>query len=357
MANSAPLSASDIRQAQTTHANLRERDLAAKLEISEAQLLAANVGRGVTRIIADLDRVAPLLERVGEVMALTRNDSCVIEKTGAYADFQGGAHAGMVLNGEMDLRMFPRHWVHGFAVEKPLKDGGIRRSIQIFDAAGDAVHKVFLQGEARLADWQAVVAELRLEDQADSLEVAPRSPVEPAKGDPEQAVALRAAWDEITDTHQFVQMVRKQKLNRLGAYRIAGAPYVRPLATNVVTTLLEQAAETALPIMVFVGNMGCIEIHTGPIKTVKPMGPWINVLDPRFNLHLRADHIAEVWQVTKSTKRGDAVSVEAFDKHGMLILQMFGVLAEPEAAETWNRMVFALEGLETPAAHIQAEPA
>lgn len=345
MANTAPLSASDIRQAQITDANLRERDLAAKLNISEAQLLAANTGDGVTRIAADLERVAAQLERFGEVMALTRNESCVIEKTGEYANFRAGAHAGMVLNGEMDLRMFPRHWVHGFAVEKPLKDGGIRRSIQIFDAAGDAVHKVFLRDESRLANWETAVETLRLEDQSDTLEVEPRSPVEPAKGSPEQAEALRAAWDEMTDTHQFVQMVRKQKVNRLGAYRIAGAPYVRPLQTSVVTTLLEQAAETGLPIMVFVGNMGCIEIHTGPIKTVKPMGPWMNVLDPRFNLHLRADHIAEVWQVTKSTKRGDAVSVEAFDKHGMLILQMFGVLAEPAAAEEWNRMVFALDGL------------
>ncbi|MCA0873553.1 hemin-degrading factor [Seohaeicola saemankumensis] len=334
-----------IRTARQDNPKLRERDLADQLEISEAQLLAAHVGQGVTRIDADMGRVMPALSRLGEVMALTRNASCVIEKTGVYDNYTGGPHAGLVVNGEIDLRMFPRHWVHGFAVEKPLEDGGLRRSVQIFDAAGDAVHKVFLRDSSRVGEWDGLVAGLRLADQSDTLAVGPRAPVEPAKGDADKADRLRAEWDKITDTHQFLQMVRKLKMNRLGAYRIAGAPYVRALAPGAVDDMLQQVAGSGLPIMAFVGNMGCIEIHTGPVNTLKPMGPWLNVLDPRFNLHLRGDHIAEVWQVTKATKRGDAVSIEAFDRDGMLIVQFFGVLAEPEAAAKWNALVFALEGL------------
>jgi putative hemin transport protein len=58
------------------------------------------------------------------------------------------------------------------------------------------------------------------------------------------------------------------------------------------------------------------------------MGPWFNVLDPYFNLHLRADKVAQVWLVRKPTKRGDAISVEAFDRDGHLILQIFGKRAE-----------------------------
>jgi putative hemin transport protein len=58
------------------------------------------------------------------------------------------------------------------------------------------------------------------------------------------------------------------------------------------------------------------------------MGPWQNVLDPGFNLHLRRDHIAEVWAVDKPTQRGPAISVEAFDAEGGLILQIFGLRKE-----------------------------
>ena len=58
------------------------------------------------------------------------------------------------------------------------------------------------------------------------------------------------------------------------------------------------------------------------------MGPWQNVLGPRFNLHLRLDQVHEVWLVDKPTKRGTAQSIEAFDAEGGLILQMFGYRKE-----------------------------
>ena len=340
------LTAAAIRAAKDETPKLRERDLADQLGISEAQLLAAQVGQGVTRISADMDRLIPQLNGLGEVMALTRNNSCVIEKVGIYDGYRGGPHAALVVNDEIDLRMFPRHWKHGFAVEKQLEDGSVRRSIQIFDAAGDAVHKVFLRENSILEVWDQLVEDLTLTDQSDTLEVKPRAEIDHAKGDPDKADRLRAEWDKITDTHQFLQMVRKLKMNRLGAYRMAGAPYVRQLPPAAVNTLLERAAETALPIMIFVGNMGCIEIHTGPIEKLKQMGPWQNVLDPRFNLHLRSDHIAEVWQATKSTRRGDAISVEAFDRDGALIAQFFGVLADPAAAYRWNELVLGLDGVQ-----------
>ncbi|MFY2823535.1 hemin-degrading factor [Ruegeria sp. MALMAid1280] len=338
-------SPSEIRTARFEQPKLRERDLADQLGITEAQLVAAHVGHGVTRFSPDMDQLMPLVTRLGEVMALTRNESCVIEKVGIYDDYRGGPHAALVVNHEIDLRMFPRHWVHGFAVSKTLEDGFVRRSLQIFDAAGDAVHKIFLRDSSVTEEWDAVIEALKLPDQSDALAVSPRAEVEPAKVDPEKVDRLRSDWDGITDTHQFLQMVRRLKLNRLGAYRMAGAPYVRPLETSAVDIVLNKAAESDLPIMVFVGNQGCIEIHTGPIKEVKQMGPWLNVLDPGFNLHLRSDHIAEVWQATKATKRGDAISVEAFDAEGALILQIFGVLAEPKSAEAWNRLVWSLDAL------------
>jgi putative hemin transport protein len=57
---------------------------------------------------------------MGEVMALTRNESCVHERRGVYSDYRTGAIAAMVLDPEIDLRIFPAHWVHAFAVvEEP----------------------------------------------------------------------------------------------------------------------------------------------------------------------------------------------------------------------------------------------
>lgn len=314
-----PADASELRAAIAEHPLLRTRDLADRLDVPEAALLAARVGHGAVRIAAGPDALIPAVEELGEVMALTRNENSVHERVGTYAGFQSGAHAAMVLGPEIDLRIFPAHWVHAFAVT------GDRRSLQVFDAAGDAVHKVHLRTASDAAAFDRLVAALALPEQSDAIPAfAPRAPGEPARTRPEQTEELRARWARLTDTHQFLGLVRKLKMNRLGAYRSVGAPMAEPLARTAVTDLLHGAALAAIDVMIFVGNAGCIQIHTGTIEQIVPKGPWINVLDPRFNLHLRADHVAEVWRVEKPTRHGPALSVEAFDAEGRLVCQIFG---------------------------------
>lgn len=345
MTDQAIKSAAQIRSAKAENPKTRDRDLADKLGIPEAQLVAAFVGIDATRIAAHPDEIMPLLTGLGEVMALTRNRSCVIEKVGIFDNYRSGKHAAMVLNDAIDTRMFPSHWVTAFAVERQT-DTGIRRSIQVFDAAGDAIHKVFLRDDSDLEHWQVIVAELETGDQSQSLKCAPRKPVEVAKSNPEKLDILRLEWAKMTDTHQFMRLTSKLRMNRLGAYRSVGAPFVRPLEPGAVNDMLEAVQASGTEIMVFVGNMGCIEIHGGPIETLRAMGPWQNVMDPEFNLHLRSDHIAEVWAVEKPTQRGPAISVEVFDAEGALIFQVFGRKTETlDSRPAWAEIVAGLQSL------------
>jgi putative hemin transport protein len=315
-----PLSPADLRQARADNPKMRAYDLAAKLGVTEAALVAAQVdGAQVVRIDPTLDRLIPQVQTLGEVMALTRNRSVVHERHGVYQDWHPGPHAAMVLGAEIDLRMFPKHWVHGFVIRS-----GPRPSIQIFDAAGDGVHKIFLGQDSGSAALDRLVADLRLDDQGDSIMLAPRAAVEPAQSRPDRAGDLRRDWADLTDTHQFLRVVSRLKMNRLGAYRVVGQPWAEALAPQAVADIFYKTAQQDVPIMLFVGNQGCIQIHGGAIERVEPMGPWLNVLDPRFNLHLRMDHVAEVWLVAKPTRHGLAHSIEAFDADGALILQLFG---------------------------------
>jgi len=270
----------------------------------------------------------------------------VHEKVGVYDNYHSGNHAAMVLNGAIDLRMFPSHWKHAFLVEKESGDA-VRRSVQVFDAAGDAVHKIFVREEAGFQQWDRARTDMAIADQSETVDVTPRAPTEAAKATPDKADILRKEWARMTDTHQFMRLTSKLKMNRLGAYRIAGAPFVRPLEIGSVDTTLNTLAGSDVEVMVFTGNKGCIQIHNGPIETLKAMGPWQNVMDPAFNLHLRLDHIAEVWAVDKPTQRGPAVSVEAFDAAGGLILQMFGVGKEGnDHRPAWQDVVATLPTLE-----------
>ena len=106
--------------------------------------------------------------------------------------------------------------------------------------------------------------------------------------------------------------------------RLAPPGFVRPVANTSIDTILTAAAASELPIMIFVGNPGCIQIHTGPVTNITPMGPWQNVLDPGFNLHLRRDHVAHAWVVEKPTDDGIVTSLELFDAKGDTIAMLFG---------------------------------
>lgn len=336
----------EIRSYRAEHSRMRERDLADKLNISEAQLIAAYCGAGTVRVDAHPDKIMGAAQTMGEVMALTRNPSCVNEKVGVYDNYHPGPHASMVLTEDIDLRIFPSRWKHAFMVEKET-DAGTRRSLQVFDAAGDAVHKIFLRDGSNVAAFDRAKTELRLADQSQTLAVSAREPDEVPKENIEKLDILQKEWARMTDTHQFMRLTSKLKMNRLGAYRIAGEPFARALVPTAVDDMLRKVAASALEIMVFTGNRGCIQIHSGPIETLKSMGPWQNVLDPRFNLHLRLDHIAEVWAVDKPTQRGPAVSVEAFNADGGLILQVFGVGKEGrDCRPAWGKLVAGLEGLD-----------
>ncbi len=341
------LTPDEIRATRAAHTHLRDRDFADKFGLAEAQLVAAFVGQGVTPIAPHPDDVIGIAMSLGEVMALTRNQSCVHEKIGEYGNYRSGQHAAMVLNGEIDLRFFPSHWCHAFMVERETEQG-VRRSLQVFDAAGDAVHKIFLRDESAVPAWDAAKLEKAIDGVGPQLRVAARVPTETAKGDPGKADVLRQEWSKMTDTHQFIRLVSKLKMNRLGAYRMAGSPFVRRLETGAIDTLLHRVQAAALEAMVFVGNRGCIQIHSGLIDTLRPMGPWQNVMDPRFNLHLRLDQIAEVWAVNKPTKTGPAISVEAFDADGGLIMQTFGIGFEGRNNRpAWNDLVENLPTLQS----------
>lgn len=328
----------EIRAARSGNPKMRERDLAAQLGISEAELVAAYCGDGVLRLEPRANDLLAGLEAVGEVMALTRNESAVHEKIGVYDKVVTGTHNAMALGKDIDLRIFPKAWAYGFDVEK--RDGDtIRRSLQFFDATGEAVHKVHLRPASNLYAYQKLVSQLESANQDAALDVSPRS----AGGGSEAADApvdvadLRERWSKLTDIHQFFGMLRTLKLDRRQAVRLVGTDYAWKLDNSAVGSMLHHAAADALPIMCFVGNGGCIQIHSGPIANIKPMGPWINVLDESFHLHLRLDHIEETWAVRKPTKDGHVTSIEAYGADGEMIIQFFGQRHEGDRErEDWR---------------------
>lgn len=338
------LAPEEIRRLRAAHPEMRERDFARLHKISEAQLVAAFVGEGVVRLRPDVKTFLEQADTLGEVMSLTRNDSAVHEKIGPFENARYNLHASIVLGEQIDLRIFPAKWHSAFAVERTDKAGEVKRSLQFFDPAGDAVLKLHLRPASNLAAYADLVIALRENEQSQNVEPLPVDDSEVRADAPVGSPAeLRAAWEQLTDTHQFFPMLKRLNLSRHQAVTTIAEDYAWPLDLGATQAMFEGAKGTGLPLMVFIGNRGCIQIHSDPIERVEMIGPWLNVMDPTFHMHLRLDHITEVWAVRKPTKDGHVTSIEAFGADNKLIVQFFGQRQEgTDERAAWRSLVEAL---------------
>jgi len=307
-------------QLKETQPKLRIRDAAKQLGVSEAALLATGVGQNVTRLEGDWKQFLIEVASLGKVMALTRNDDAVHERKGVYNNITFQGPVGTAINEDIDLRLFMMHWGSGFAVEEQE-----RLSFQFFDKAGDATHKIYCTADSDKEAYHALAQKYKAADQSSEVAVSayPATPAEKADADIDVA-GFQEAWKGIKDTHEFFGMLGQFSVSRLQAMRLAPADFVKQVDNDITRKVLQTASERQVPIMVFVGNRGCIQIHTGEVKKVMEAGPWFNVMDPDFNLHLRETAIAHTYIVKKPSVDGIITSVEVYDAAGEMIVQFFG---------------------------------
>ena len=375
--------AAQLREAYTAQRakGLRAKDAAEAAGSSEGEALAAHAVQwmdapglpGTSPQVRPLAKpqvgwveVLQALQACGPVMALTRNASTVHERTGVYTNVSAGGamgpQVGIALGEDIDLRLFFASWHAAFAVEEPSAHGGstVLRSLQFYNRFGRAQHKVFVRDATDLVAWNALVAHFALPVDVDAASLPGfaqpevRTPVAVPADSSIDVPALRSAWVAMQDTHEFFSVIKKAGAERQQSFRMVQGEFAYPLDKGAVTQLLNEAAFAATPIMVFVSSGGCIQIHSGPVQRIEPMttpaADWINVLDEKFNLHLRTDLIANVWLVEKPTSDGIVTSVEVFDEFGDLMAMFFGTRkpGTPELA-AWRTLATGLPRAQTEA--------
>lgn len=324
---------------------IRARAAAAALGVPEAALLEAKELDGSVRrlSVSGMDLV-PLIERlpdVGDVMVLTRNEYCVHEKTGVFENMRFNSHMGSAFGREIDLRMFLTRWATGFHVidETPKM---VRHSLQFFDPTGAAAFKIYAVGGTDLEAFKTLAADFTDAD-PQPLDFADPEPAAAEKPDAEIDVEdLRGRWTRLGNGHQFNRMLAELGISRPQALRLAGEDFARPVPASSVEYMLNSVAESGLPIMCFVRGPGCVQVHSGPIRTVKRAAGWLNILDPRFNLHLRDDAIDRCYAVCKvSTEKGlNITSLDCIAADGTTICQFFPVRGDGEKEpEAWLTLI------------------
>jgi len=312
----------------------RIRNIAAGLGVSELELVAAGAGGMSTVALRSPPQdIFRDLGSLGRVMALTRNEWCVHERHGRYEDIRAGKTMGIVLGPDIDLRMFFRDWAHTWEVE-----AGGRKSLQFFDRAGMPVHKVYLTPETDAAAWEDLVQRYAdPQPEWPELESLPEPADDRADVSPP---ALREDWLAMKDTHEFFELLKRHGVARLTALRDVGADLAQQVPVETAERVLNDVASHDIPFMCFVGNHGMIQIHSGPVKALRRTGPWFNVLEPHFNLHLNTTAIDRAWVVNKPTVDGWVTSLECFSAGGEMIVQFFGARkpGQPELSQ-WRALL------------------
>ena len=334
-------------EAKAVNPKARARDIADQLGVPEGALAEARSGNGVTRLSVKEDQCLKLIEGmrgIGPVMTLTRNHACVHETTGEMGEVASHGMMGQVV-GAIDLRLFLRHWHVAYAVTEETRSG-LRHSVQVFDLTGQAVIKIYATDQTDMTAWDALIEAHWDASSALTTFSPPVAPLDDPPDDEIDATALRSQWCALEHSHDFHKMLREIGVGREQALRLAGPELARRVEDSAVETMLRSVAEQEIPIMCFVGNPGCLQIFSGPVHKIEPMGPWLNVLDPGFNLHLRTDRVANAWAVLKPTQlRGQITSLELYDAESTLIAQFFGARPPGEGERSdWRAVIEALPG-------------
>lgn len=325
--------------------HMRIRNAAEKLGVSEAELLATSIGEGVTRLRPEFAAILTEVEKLGKVMALTRNDECVHERKGVYlnGDFSS-PHAGLFVGEDIDLRIFIAHWDKAYAVVEKGEDRD-KKSLQFFGKDGLAIHKIYTTKDSNDAAFDVIVEQFKSDNQStEEATVAVPLNIDEKPDSDIDTEGFKAAWRDLKDTHAFFGMLRQFGVTRTQALRLAPSEdHAYKIEKDAIVKMLEGAAAQKLPIMCFVGNRGNIQIHTGLVRKTMWHNNWFNVMDPDFNLHLDMDKIAQTWVVRKPTEDGVVTAIEVFNEMGEIIVQFFGKRKPgiPELTE-WRELVASL---------------
>jgi len=322
------------------HPRKYARDIAALMNISEAELTWARVGHDAWRLHGEIRAILGALEGVGETKCICRNPYAVHEQVGTFTNQHLNGHAGLVLNPRgLDLRLFLHQWACAFHITETTAQGE-RQSIQFFDHQGDALLKVYTTDNTDVSAWGDLLSRFIFADNPPLALKAADPVVNLSSAD---AATVDSEWRAMTDVHQFFGLLKRHSLTRQQAFRLVGDDLACQVDNSALAQLLNSARQDGNEIMIFVGNRGCVQIFTGAVEKVVPMKGWLNIFNPAFTLHLLEETIAESWVTRKPTADGHVTSLELFAADGTQIAQLYGQRTEGEPEQRqWRSQIDAL---------------
>jgi len=304
--------------------------------VTPAQQLAAGLGDTIIRLNDDFIGLYESMPGLGQVAVSTGNGAVAITRTGTYGKMSHEEAIGLTIGRSIDLRIFYDKWGSVFACHSPSGE----RSLHVFDIHGQPVTRVILEPDGNREAFDRLIGQHGSARQETALDIQP-VPAGPAEADGVVDISeFHAAWDAMTDPHQFFGMLKRFGLSRHRAMEIARQDQACRLQDDALGELLRDVMDTATPIMVFVGNCGQIQIHTGALASLGIHAGIMQINATDLDLILNTREIASQWVVRKPTTDGTVTSVELYDAQGRNVAMLFGARkpGHPER-EDWRAAV------------------
>mgnify|MGYP001591786281 CR=1 FL=1 len=133
---------------------------------------------------------------------------------------------------------------------------------------------------------------------------------------------LRQMWASLTQVHQFYDMLSVFKLGLLDAIKLMRGQWTHPISSCQLTRFLQQCLEHNLNSKILAGNRGILHVLKTPILYINQDSSTLAVSGHHYSCEINLHAIKQVWLVKRATKQGVVHSLEAFDSHDRLIVQI-----------------------------------
>tara|TARA_B100000945_G_C20417864_1_gene616128 strand:- start:1851 stop:2843 length:993 start_codon:yes stop_codon:yes gene_type:complete len=246
--------------------NLRIRDIAERLQVSEAELLCLGINSSVNFLkFTDINIFFKNILILDKVMFLTRNDEAVHEMSCKSSQISTSYDKVLTIKYLKEILLILNHHSikYIFSEDKKIKNRALR-SFQLFNSSGQAILKIYDKSD-NASQFYKIINNFKI-DFSYQLKINP---------DPKSASSNII---HINFLNNFYSNNFK-KNNSYKRKRIANIRFLRELL------LLCSKAQFNLGI--YVPSYSSLQFYHGKIKKIVDFKSWLNILDPSFNLHIK----------------------------------------------------------------------
>ena len=254
---------SEWKKFRSKNKNIRIRDAASKMGVSEAEILSTEIGDSVSYLsISDFSIFLKDILCADKLMILIRNKIVVHENIIESKNVKLVENQIVDMDGLIILDFNSSHFKYAFFQNK-LHARRQLRSFQIFNNKGDAVVKIYLKSK-----------DMDIFDNI-ALKYGSKYNYELQSG---------VHPNHLIEEYQYIDFYFDKNNN---------IPEIVEISNQSLRILLNSASNMKLPIQIHGLGLGSVQYHRDIVKNIVDYGPWLNVIDKKFNLHVLESEISK----------------------------------------------------------------